>query len=207
MRFPFGISSILAAALIAFGIVQIGTKRQASKDDQTVFDRKATPRFDANRIAEMLEEEQRVAVPEPPPKPSVSGNHYPQADPYADTVAAARTKEAKQQWEIFLDNLRVIYFAVGCDIFSEQDAQPLISERFAYFISRPWIQWNRKVMDEARLQGLAKSKIANACSFWHDNPQNLLDMRREAQAAISRVIAGYNPPLATDETPLPLSIK
>ncbi len=129
------------------------------------------------------------------------------ADPYADAVAAARMKRAKQEWDIFLDNVSVVYFAVGCNVFNEQNAQPLITEKFAYFTSRPWIQWDRKPLDEARLQGLAKAKIPNACSFWRENPEKLLEMRREAEAAISRVIGGYSPPLATDEVPSPLSIK
>jgi hypothetical protein len=86
-------------------------------------------------------------------------------------------KRAKQEWSTFLDNLRVIYFAVGCNVFSEQYAQPFITERFAYFTSRPWIQWYRKALDEAAQQGLAKAKIPNACSFWRDFWMERLPLR------------------------------
>ena len=111
---------------------------------------------------------------------------------YVDADPNDQIATYKYLREEILENVRTIYFAVGCGVLSEEDAEPLISEGAAYLEQEAFsvhfldVQ-GADLRDDAEHEGLARASVAGACDYWRQHPKAVVAMLRAAKAATTRL--------------------
>ena len=111
-----------------------------------------------------------------------------QADSSAETRASDSVAHYKYIRAGILDDIRAIYFAVGCKILSEPDATPLIENEAAYMeyeaLSIRFLDVEGATLrDKAAHEGLIRASAPGACDYWHQYPAAALAMQRAARVA------------------------
>lgn len=113
------------------------------------------------------------------------------SDPYADAPVAVY----QQDYQQFLESVRVMYFADGCQVFpyAFQARTFVLIQKINLIDER--VKAGLRETDQADLElssaindakniGLAKSKENNGCNYWHEHPEEVQFIRELANAAI-----------------------
>jgi hypothetical protein len=107
-------------------------------------------------------------------------------DPYAaDYTKRQRAGYARHKAE-FLDNMRAIYFAIGCKVLPDEAYAFRLINSLANAISQEGIAIGIYDGPAERMaasrEGLARAQ-REGCAYWHDNPDSVLALRQAAEQA------------------------
>lgn len=116
--------------------------------------------------------------------------HAQSRDPYAAGDEKVRLESYNRERDAFLDSVRMLYFAVGCEVFaSEGNILPLIQNE-SVFLSEA--ETANRIMDthvagmmhQAARDGANKAGEPGACRYWHERPEAVATVRRMAESAM-----------------------
>jgi hypothetical protein len=120
----------------------------------------------------------------------LSGTSIAQTDPYASEQSHVRRSQYQSQLAEFLDSVRVIYFAGSCQVFLSQVDRDMLykskENEFADTMETYGVTTSGAFISSikaAAKEGVDRAKQPAACKFWHDHPEVVDELRREAQIA------------------------
>lgn len=133
---------------------------------------------EANRLAlQKAQDEQRQRMQQSPP------------DPYAEEAAKGASQEYRRTRKFYLDQIEYAYFAVGCKVFGSEAAINGLVYSYMRVLQEDAtsLQIFDKSIDDlaqaSRRAGLSRATPADACAYWHQNPEAVTSLRRLAAAA------------------------
>jgi hypothetical protein len=106
------------------------------------------------------------------------------SDPYVSDITAAHRQRAEEAFTNYLNGVRSLYFATGCNVFGgERLAEYPIQNNLLRFVNQvaPAEEVVRQIR-VARSEGLAKAK--GGCVTWQNDPDATTNIRRRAEAGI-----------------------
>lgn len=140
-------------------------------------------------------EQADVVAPEPLASPSGSiddaASTVQPTQSYSDGLRVLAVQRYLQRRAAYLDQIRYIYFAVGCNVLYEgADVQALIFtlKREAFEASQDMWQVDgynvKREQVTAQQDGLALAAKSGACNYWHQNREVAQELREQTTRSI-----------------------
>lgn len=116
------------------------------------------------------------------------------ADPYADDYNKNKIAHHNKRHAIFLKQVTYIYFAVGCEVFSNEGAVlPLLNSMATQVVNEDIADniapsGDTTPSKDAAAAGMKKSTNPNACDYWHKHPEEVYKLRQLADLAMRSLV-------------------